>query len=361
MKHLPALILFAFLLFSCKKENDDFVWERTYGKGTALFIKATPDSGIISCGQVGGKPYLLRLATDKSKLVEYSNDGPGFLSSAWCDTSRIIAAGSLNGKMLILCIGRKGNIIWDTTITSSYKVDIANLVYTGSGEFSALGSARADTAITGPTGLLFLNFDSTGNFSFRKDITDANFLAANDMSADSRGNLYLTVNRKSGSAKMKASVAGFSGSFQKLWETELYNNPDFGASSVTVINDVAGNVYVAGKTELTQQSGTVDNSFLASLTSAGTIVWKKYLEPYNTGSALMATTNELVLLNRNCFFISKADPDDGNVFSRYNIFSSCDQKTTDSFGTGIDTDYRGDMLLTGTRGGSYFIAVKSLK
>lgn len=361
MKNIPALIIIAFLLFSCRKENDDFVWERTYGKGSALFVRATSDSGIVSCGQLEGKPYLIRLAEDKSKLIEFKQDQKGLLSTAWCDTSRVIAAGSINGKMQVVCLGKTGQIIWDTVLTTTFRIDNASIVYAGSGEFIAAGSAKADSAITGPTGLLFLKFDSTGKFTSRKEITDANFLASNNMTADGQGNLFLAINRKSGSAKMKAAVARFTAFFQKVWETELYNNPDFGASTVTVLSDNSGNIFAAGKTELTVQSSTTDNAFLASLTSTGSVRWKKYLEQSNTGTALEMGTNELILLNRNCFFINKANPDDGSSDGHYNVFSSCDQKTTDAYGTGIDTDHKGNMILAGSKGGNYFIAVKTLK
>ena len=361
MKYIHSLIILSLLLLSCSKQNDDFVWERNMGNGFASFITATPDSGFLSCGQVDGTPFLVRLARDRSKMTEFKKEQTGTFTSAWCDTSRIITAGNINGKMHISCIRNNGELIWDTTLVSTYVVNNSIMLHTGSDEFVDVGSESSDSVISGPTGLLFLKFDSTGNISYRKDITETAFLAANDISCDRNGNFYLPLTRKTGSAKMKASVAKFNNSFQKIWETDLYNNPDFGAVPTSVVNDDSGNLYLTGKTELSTQAGTVDNTFITSLSSAGTVRWKKYLEQSNTGMSLVLFNNELMVLNKNCFFINKADPADGADGGRFNMFSSCDQKNTSAFGAGIDIDYQGNILLAGSKGGSYYLAVKTLQ
>jgi hypothetical protein len=263
--------------------------------------------------------------------------------------------------MLLACIGKTGNLIWDTTFTTAYNVAISHLLYSGSGEFLAMGSAKADSAVSGSSGLLFIRFDTTGKVLTRKDLTDTYFMAANDIAVDGQGYIYLPLTRRSGSAKQKASVARYSGTFQKIWETELYNNPDFGAAPLALIKDESGNLYLSGKTELSQLSGTMDNSFLASLTATGTLRWKKYLEQYNSGVGLVMNKLQIIMLNRNCFFLNKAEPADGAEAGLFNVFSSCDQKNTDAFGMGIDVDYEGNFLLSGSKGGNYFLALKTIK
>ncbi|MCK7534771.1 MAG: hypothetical protein MZV63_29105 [Marinilabiliales bacterium] len=86
--------------------------------------------------------------------------------------------------------------------------------------------------------------------------------------------------------KPKASVAKYNSNIQKLWETDLYNNPDFTAGCYDAIPDASGNVYVTGRMEAANASGTLNNSYLASLTRLGVINWKKYIENSNSGSAL---------------------------------------------------------------------------
>jgi hypothetical protein len=65
MKKSIVLLLIALITVSCNKKTDDFVWEKSFGRGDALFIKSEPDSGIVSCGYIGGYPYLLKLKKDK--------------------------------------------------------------------------------------------------------------------------------------------------------------------------------------------------------------------------------------------------------------------------------------------------------
>jgi hypothetical protein len=360
MNKLILLSAFTLLLISCKKEDNDFLWEKSFGKGIALFVRATPDSGIVSCGIIDNKPYLLKLSREKKIITEYKTEVKGLFSSTWYDTSCFVAAGNENGKMLLAVINKKGELRWDTTINTSFRIDISQLMYTGFGEFLAVGSARADSAIAGAAGLLFVRFDTTGRVIIKKEIADANFIAIGDAATDGHGNIFLALTRKTAYARSKASAAMFNNDFQKIWETDLYNNPDFGAASFSVLAGEDANIYLSGKTEVTREQGTIDNSFLVSLSSSGTIRWKKYLEINNSAPSLIMNKNLLMMLNRNCMIVNLAEPSNGEAAGLIRVFSACVSDNTDTFGTDLDINYDKNLLLAGSKGGNFYLALKSI-
>jgi hypothetical protein len=156
-------------------------------------------------------------------------------------------------------------------------------------------------------------------------------------------------------------VVKYKNEFNKLWETDLYNNPDCGASSRGIITDDFGSVYVTGSTEFASGDSVLNNSFLVSLGSSGSINWKKYLEKTNSGVSLIIDANGSVLmLNTNCFIVNIADPEDGSDLGQLRMFDVCNSKDTDAFGNDIDLDYDGNILVAGSKGGNYYLALKSL-
>ncbi|MDO9580745.1 MAG: hypothetical protein Q7J06_09315 [Bacteroidales bacterium] len=88
--------------------------------------------------------------------------------------------------------------------------------------------------------------------------------------------------------------------------------------------------------------------------------WKKYLENSNSGSAIVFDEMEnLMMLNRNCFIINLANPGDGTEAGRIRMLSLCDSYNTDAFGSGIVINYDENILVAGTRGGNFYLALKS--
>lgn len=362
MKKLIPFFLFVFLFSSCKKEDDKIIWEKSMGQGNAFFIESAADSGIIACGIVSGAPYLVKFDIGKNKEADYTSDRAGLFSSAWWDTSGFVVAGSSAGKMLLARIDRYGQKIWDTTLIAGFYLDITSLIDEGSGNFLAVGSASPDSADNGDTGILFIRFDTTGQITEKIETTDDEngFVSASNASEDAAGNIYLPLTRKLGSMKPKASVAKYNSNIQKLWETDLYNNPDFTAGCYDAIPDASGNVYVTGKMEAANASGTLSNSYLVSLTRLGVINWKKYIENSNSGSAIqLNTTESVVMLNRNCFVIRKAFANDGSDAGIIRLFSQCDSYTTDAFGSDMSLSYDGNILAAGSVGGNFYLALKS--
>ena len=359
MKRISGIIILLLTLVSCKKETADLIWERSFGKGTAYCASPSADSGIVSGGTLDGKPYLLKLSEDKEVVVEYTSGYSGLFSSAWSDTSCFVAAGSSNGKMLLECIDNSGIKRWDTTFTAGFKIEVTHLLTTGNGNFLALGSKYPDSLSSGANGLLFVRFDTTGKINAKKEITETNFIAAGSLTVNNTGNIFLPLTRKTGSAKAKASAAMYNGDFQRIWETDLYNNPNFGAASKSIILNSKDQVYVTGKTEISREDEVMDNSFLASLSGSGDVRWKNYLELNNSGVALLFDDDMLMMLNMNCLVISMINPDDGSDAGIVRIFSVCNSKTTDTFGYDLDINNDGNILISGRKGENFYLALKS--
>jgi hypothetical protein len=360
MKRLIPVLILIILLSSCRKSESDFVWEKSYGKGEALFLRTSSDSGFIACGEIEGKPYFIRLKKTRSLFLDFKSENPGLFSSAWFDTSGYVTGGNTGGKMLLMRHSKKGNKLWEKSLDGGFKIDYTNLYYSGNGSLVAVGTASPDSSDSGVTGLLFVRFDTIGQIITEKKITETEFVSGNEAAIDDAGNIYLALTRKTTGSKSKASVAKFNNLFQKLWETELYNNPDFGAASLAIELDGSGNVYVAGKTELSVTEGVLNNSFLASLTDAGSIRWKKYLENSNEGSALIFDdVKNLMMLNKNCFIVNILNPDDGTDAGRIRMFSICVSNSTDALGSDLGINYDKNILVAGSLGGNFYLALKS--
>jgi hypothetical protein len=372
-RFIPVLIIIIFLS-SCKKGESDFIWEKSYGKGEAFFMKASSDSGFSACGEVGGKPYFIRLDKKKSRVIDFGSENPGLFSAAWFDTSGYMTGGSSEGKMLLMRHSIAGNLLWEKTLDAGFKVDYTQLIYTGNGNLLAIGTADPDSSGSGVPGLLFVRYDTTGIIisedkipadpfvSIIEPVSAIEALSARKTIIDNAGNIFCVITKKSSSSKTKAAVVKFNDQFQKLWYTELFNNSDFAAASLSILPDASGNIYISGKTELPFEGGTLDNSFLVSLTSAGSVRWKKYFENSNSGSALVFDdTGILLMLNKNCYIINMVDPLDGTDVGRIRIFSLCNSYDTDAFGEDLDINYEKNILVAGKRGGNFYLALKALQ
>ncbi|MCX6328513.1 MAG: hypothetical protein NTZ85_03215, partial [Bacteroidia bacterium] len=234
MRNFIASLLLIPLIVSCKKETENIIWQRSFGSGNALFVKATSDSGFIGCGELNSKPYLIKLSREKSTLFDFTSKRDGLFSSGWSDNSCFIAAGSSNDEMLLTRISNNGYQVWDTTISASFKISVTSLCYTGGGEFLAVGSSISDTDDPGAVELLFIWFDTTGQIIKNDKITETDSISASQVIVDNSGNIYLSLTRKIEGFKAFASVAKYNSNLQKLWEQKIYNNTDFTA----VCNDV---------------------------------------------------------------------------------------------------------------------------
>ncbi len=362
MRKLFPLLTLVIIFISCKKkEESDFIWEKSFGQGHAYYLKSSPDSGFVSCGYTDNNPFLVKFNRNKKSLVEFQSEREGLFSSVWSDTSCFIAGGSSNGKMLLSGIDNEGKMLWDTLISASFDIDLTDLSYYGDGDLLAVGTSFPDSLSSDDTGILFVKFDTAGQIVETKEVMEMGLISVNKITLDESGNIFLPVIRRITGDKTKANVAKYTAGLNKLWETELFNNPDFGAASLGIIIDGDGSIYVSGKTELSAEEGVLDNSFLVSLSSSGSVNWKKYYEKSNTGTALMFDEGGLLMiLNRNCFIVNLISPEDGSEISRLRMFDICDPSTTDAFGGDFDLTYQGNLLIAGSLGGNFYLALKSL-
>ncbi len=330
------------------------------GTGNALFVKETSDSGLISCGELGGKPYLIKLDRNKAKSLEYAYGDKGVFSSLWHTNLYSIATGSSKEKMLITCVDRFNNLLWDTLLNSSFSVDYSSICFLGNNKFVAIGSSSQDSSNSLVAGLFCVWFDADGTITGKKEIKESSSLFANMVVNDNSGNFYIASNRKYTGSAPRATVAKYKSDFQKDWEIELFNNPNFKSSSNGITIDNSGFIYVTGKTELSAGSGSIDNTFSVKLDNGGTVKWKKYLESSNSGSSVIIDKNgELLILNRNCFIINVLNVADGTETGIIRTFSSCDANKTDALGTSFEINYDGNLIMAGTKGGGFYLVMKS--
>ena len=359
MNKLVLSLFVALALLSCKKSGENIVWERTYGKGKALCVRNTADTGIVSCGQLEGNQYLMLTDLNGTRTLEYKPSKQGALTAVIPATGCFIAAGVTEGKMEISRIGTSGQADWDTTFTTSFTVDHTALCDMGNGSYLAVGSADPDSAKREITGLSLIVIDADGSISFRQDSVYSSYIAVRSVATDASGNLYMAMTRIGTGGKMKASVVKYNQDFQKIYEKELYNNPAYSAASQGITVDDEGNPLVSGRTELSINTGTADNAFAAKYFFKGDSLQKQYLEFRNSGTEVKSDgAGQFIVLNKNCLivdFLGERTKISGIV----RMFSSCDSKTTDAFGQSIDLISSGNFVIAGSKSNYYYLAVKS--
>jgi hypothetical protein len=360
MKRIVLIFSLLFVLFSCtKKENDSLFWEKSFGTGAAVSLELSADSGFLSCGEINNSPYFIKLDKSGDKVIDYTSAYNGLFGSLIQDSSAYYLGGNASGNMLITRIDSAGNLVWEKSISSPFKVFNTVLIRTSGAGFLGIGTANADSALNMTAGLMFVWFDTTGTINLQRQINPGQFISANDAVADNNGNLFLALTKKETGSGPKASVAKWSPTLQEYWETELYNNPEFSAASLGIERDNQSNVYVTGRTEVPSGSKPVLNSFIVSVDNAGRIKWKKYLENSNSGIEVIFNHDaNLMMLNKNCFLINILKPVDGSSVNLIRTIDACDSNNTDSFGSDIIINTSNNIILSGSRGGSYYIAVK---
>jgi hypothetical protein len=362
MGRLFPVILIVLLISGCKKTESYQAWEKTCGTGEARFIRTTSDSGLIACGKSEDHPYLIRLDDNKKVVLDFSAEMPGVFTSTWFDPNGYITGGSTNGKMLLMRHSKTGNLLWEKIIDPGFIVDQTQLLHLNNGNFLAIGSASPDTIYENNCGLLFLSFDSTGQVITEQKYTSGFYIASYEAVLDNSGNIYLALTRREKLSEPSATVAKFNNQYQRIWELELANNPDYGAAALAIIYDGSGKVYVAGRTELPAEGGLMNNSFVASVSAAGSLNWKKYPENSNSGTAMLQNSGgEIVILNINCFIVNVLDPERGADGGRIRMFDVCDPANTDAIASDFDLTVDNDFIMAGSLGGSFYLAVKPLQ
>jgi hypothetical protein len=359
MKKILIFLILPALLISCKKTAENIVWEKSYGTGKAVFVKSAGDTGFVSCGESGGRQYLLSVDKNGNKIFEYKSESQGLLTSCIAGNGYYLSVGSSGGKMMISMVDLTGTVIWDSVFNSSFTVDYTSLCSLGGDSFLAIGSADPDSSVKATTGLSFVWFDGSGTVTQKTDSVYSGYIAVKGAAIDNSGNLYMAMTRIGSGGKLKAEVTKYNSDFQKLWEKELYNNPSYGAASQGIMLDADNLPVITGRTELTVSSGTENNTFVARYFFKGDSIQKQYLEYANSGSSVISDgAGQFMVLNSRCLIINILDQNI-KVSGIIRTYSSCDSKTTDSFGYSMDMTGDGNIVIAGSKGDGYYIAVKS--
>ena len=67
------------------------------------------------------------------------------------------------------------------------------------------------------------------------------------------------------------------------------------------------------------------------------------------------------MLNKNCFIINILNPEDGTDAGRIRTLSLCSSESTDAMGSDLDINYDKYIVIAGSRGGSFYLAMKSFR
>ena len=359
---LTLLLVTAFLLSGCKKSSSNLKWERTYEKGKAMYLAATPDSGIAACGEIENYPYFIKLNKNKDKVADYKFPETGAYNTAWSNGLISVATGYTNGKMLISCFSDSCKVLWDTTFSASFQVNYSTLCYLGNGNLIVMASGKMDSLYTSITGLLTVWVNTNGTITGKTEHKESSYMAAGKIVSDNSGYIYLALTRKNQGSESKASVAKFPVALaaKPVWETELYNNPSFGASTTTLTMDNSGNIFAAGKTQLPVSGGQMTNAFSVGLSSGGTIKWKDYLELSNSAISVMPDDDgHILILHQNCFIIYSLDSGLGTTSQVVRTFDACESANTTNLGWSLDLDYNNYLLMAGQNGGRFYLCAKT--
>ena len=65
------------------------------------------------------------------------------------------------------------------------------------------------------------------------------------------------------------------------------------------------------------------------------------------------------MLNKNCFIVNIANPSDGSDAGRIQMLGVCNSDNTDVFGFDFGINFDKNILVAGSMGGSFYLALKS--
>lgn len=336
------------------------LWERSLGTGEAYCIATAGDTGIICGGTLAGKPYIVFLDKKLQKRFDYSPDLNGSFTSLVISQDKIIAGGSSEGKMLITAIDFSGNKLSDTLLQYDFTVGRTSLCPASAGGFMALGSSSDDTIRSVTYGLAFTEVNTAGEILGSYDTITGSFIKAGGICSDNSGNYYIALGRIGTGGKIKATVISFDPMLRKIWETELYNNPEFGASGLGIAAGSSGDIFISGYAELTVNSGTKKNAFAAAVGQRGEIKWKRYLEYANSAPSLFEDeSGMLYVLNSGCIILNSLVSSDGTVTGILRTFAVCDPSRDTARGNAVSAGPDGDLIIAGMRDGKFYIVAKA--
>lgn len=357
------LYLVLLSLFSCKKDQAEFIIEKTFGAGSAFDTEIASDSSFLIVGQSDLKPIFIKTGSGSAIDINYSPDYQGcyteiveFYGGSSVSNGYLLA-GYSDGDILLASIDGEGTEQWDTIIAVGPAISTTQVCHYDESTYMLVASDSPDS-LNSSTYIAAL-FDINGNILQINEVNPGFKASLTDMVILSPSDIYVTLTKKLAANNSKASLARITDEGSIIWETELINNMDYIAGSLTIEED-GGSLYIGGRTEYTGTTGEVCNSFVASVTTGGMVNWKIYTENSNLGTDLdFDSSMNLLMLNQNCLILSGISLPDGDSQQQIRVLEVCDSYDTKILGRSLSLTHQDNFLIAGSKEGKFYYALKS--
>jgi hypothetical protein len=357
MRSLFLLLLTAIIVSCSKDENTSFLWEKTGGEGVISFSMTTIDSMLLFSGSLTGSPYAFVTRKSGTKEFSYSPDISGVFTSCVEDSSGFFLAGSSEGELLLTRLNKEGEEVWTYSVNADAEIESATVLRLADNSYIAVASDHVDSVRYST--FLIVYFDREGNIESTYEPSPGYKVAINDAALGSGGELYFALTKILAGAKTKASIGRFTSEGAKIWERELYNNPDFEAATLEIDVDETGNIYATGNTELSFEDELLMNSWVVALDPSGSVLWKNYLENSNSGEEISFDMySSLLVMNMNCGIVNYISIPDGKVGNRLRVYDVCDPYDTAVKIYSMAVTPAGNYIMAGSKSGKVYYALR---
>ncbi|MCA1757844.1 MAG: hypothetical protein LC649_10345 [Bacteroidales bacterium] len=349
-------VILLIILTSCSREdNNGFLWEKSHGEGSAFASFYTNDSLFIFAGSLSGYPAALKTTLSGRLIYQFDGEHPGAFTSLTEDTSGITLAGSSEGRLMVTRLSDRFHYLWSRTYDFSTEIETARIARWDDDSFVVVAGDWIDSLRY--NSFLILLLDGDGEIISMAEPSRGYTITVNDMVKTGNNDLITALTRKEGGDKSQAVIARFDISGNLIWERELYNNPEFGASVISLTKGTDEIVYATGSTEITEGESLFTSSWVAAFTAAGDLLWKRYLENSNSGEDIMINkTDQLMVMNRNCGIINYLSLPDGTIVERFRMYDACDPSEHMIELSSMNILPGGEYLVTGRRSGKFYYA-----
>lgn len=353
--HVTSVALLIIFSSCNREESNGFLWEKSHGEGFAYASLYTGDSLFIFSGSISGYPSVIKTTLSGRLIYRYDGDSNGSFTSMTEDTSGVTLAGASGGRLLVTRLSPRFNHLWSHTYQFSPEVETATIARWDDDSFLVVAGGRVDSLKY--NSFLILLIDSEGEVLSYSEPSRGYSFAVNDVVIAGNNGFIAGMTRKIGGDKSQAVIAGFDISGDMIWERELYNNPDFGASVISLTRGSDGIVYATGRTELPEGEDLYTTSWVASFTATGELLWKRYLENSNSGEDILINSmSQLMVLNKKCGTINYISLPDGTVVNRLSLYDACDPSEHEIELGSLNILPDGEYLVTGRRSGKFYYA-----
>lgn len=351
-----ASVIMVVIFSSCSREdNSGFLWEKSQGAGSAYASIYTGDSLFLFAGSLSGHPAAIKTTLSGRLIYRYDGEHPGTFTSMTQDTSGITLAGSSEGSLMVTRLSGRFHHLWSRTYDFSTVIETARIARWDDDSFLVVAGDWIDSLRY--NSFLILLLDGDGEILSMAEPSRGYSITVNDMVRTGHNDLITAMTRQVGGGKSQAVIARFAVSGNLIWEKELYNNPEFGASVISLTKGSDEIVYATGSTEIADGESLFTSSWVAAFTAAGELLWKRYLENSNSGEdAMINNTDQLMVMNRSCGIINFLSLPDGTIVDRFRMYAACDPSEHEVELSSMNILPGNEYLVTGRRSGKFYYA-----